>query len=244
MDDITPDMDWPRFRAYIDLFGRHGVRPLLGVVPDNRDPKLTRGPRNPAFWDELRSLRDAGRADFAQHGYQHLYVSRRHGLLGRRYGFKPQSEFVGLDYGTQLAKIRAGHDILRREGIDTDIFMAPSNSFDRTTLRALRDSGFRAVTDGIALFPFERDGLVFVPQQIWRPLRAPFGVWTICLHSNEPDDALFREVESHLASGTRVVSFGEARQVRAGSIGRMMEGAFRALHDERRAAALAGTIES
>ena len=40
MDDITPDMDWKSFEAFEQLFERYGCYPLLGIVPDNLDPKL------------------------------------------------------------------------------------------------------------------------------------------------------------------------------------------------------------
>ena len=41
MDDITPDMDWKSFEAFEQLFERYGCYPLLGIVPDNLDPKLS-----------------------------------------------------------------------------------------------------------------------------------------------------------------------------------------------------------
>ena len=37
MDDITADMNWKNFLALKELFDRHGICPLVGVVPDNRD---------------------------------------------------------------------------------------------------------------------------------------------------------------------------------------------------------------
>ena len=40
LDDITPDMDWERFLACKEILDRHGIRPLIGVVPDNRDDLL------------------------------------------------------------------------------------------------------------------------------------------------------------------------------------------------------------
>ena len=43
MDDITPDMNWDNFYFFQELFRETGITPLLGVVPDNRDPKLICG---------------------------------------------------------------------------------------------------------------------------------------------------------------------------------------------------------
>ena len=50
MDDITPDMDWKSFEAFEQLFERYGCYPLLGIVPDNLDPKLSVDPAREAFW--------------------------------------------------------------------------------------------------------------------------------------------------------------------------------------------------
>ncbi|MBO5623235.1 MAG: DUF2334 domain-containing protein, partial [Butyrivibrio sp.] len=36
MDDITPDMDWDKFLRFKSLLDEHGIKPLIGVVPDNR----------------------------------------------------------------------------------------------------------------------------------------------------------------------------------------------------------------
>lgn len=186
LDDITPTMDWGRFRALITLFRNHNVKPLLGIVPDNRDPALDREPANPTFWEEMRSLQEQDAVDFAQHGYQHI-VSLRPGsaLLGPEVGIKEMSEFAGDPLDHQRTRIEDGRSILADNGINTTTWMAPNHSFDTNTLQALRDCNFTAVTDGISLFPFEDHGLIFVPQQTWRPRWMPCGVQTICLHTND-----------------------------------------------------------
>ena len=42
MDDITPDMDWEKFLAFKEILDTFGIKPLIGVVPDNRDENLHR----------------------------------------------------------------------------------------------------------------------------------------------------------------------------------------------------------
>jgi len=187
MDDITPGMDWNRFWALMQLFQRHQIKPLLGVVPDNRDPNLERCSRHPRFWEMLRSLVDSDAIDVAQHGYQHILVHRPDtALLGPSVGiYKQLSEFAGDPFYDQDFRIREGRRILKQHGISTTYWMAPNHSYDKTTLRALRNNGFTAVSDGVALFPFSLDGLVFVPQTSWRARWMPLGVHTICLHTNE-----------------------------------------------------------
>ena len=56
MYDITPDMDWNSFEAFEQLFERYGCYPLLGIVPDNLDPKLSVDPAREAFWKKMQEL--------------------------------------------------------------------------------------------------------------------------------------------------------------------------------------------
>ncbi len=209
MDDITPDMDWDKFWKFINLFKEHNIKPLLGIVPDNRDPKLCKGEKREDFWDVMRKLQQEGIVDFAQHGYRHVYVTKKCGLQGAIYGFTPQSEFVGLTYKEQYEKIKAGREILKNQNINTDIWMAPSHSYDRTTLKVLYELGFKAVTDGISLFPYKKEKLLFIPQQCWRPIGYPIGVITICIHSNEARDDLFGDIRNHVKTKAKFVSFTE-----------------------------------
>jgi predicted deacetylase len=186
MDDVTPTMNWEKFTALLALFRRFDVKPLLGVVPDNRDPKLQVKPPHRNFWDTLRELAQRGDIELAQHGYQHILGCRGNtALINSRFELKTRSEFAGLSYEEQLNKIRAGRAILLNQGIETNVWMAPNHSFDRTTLKALLDSGFTALTDGISLFPFKEGGIVCIPQQLWKPTWLPTGIITICLHSDE-----------------------------------------------------------
>lgn len=185
MDDITPTMHWGRFWALLSLFKNHGVKPLLGIVPDNKDPALDIQDPAPDFWETLRALRDHDLVDFAQHGYQHLLEPRPgRAILGPELGIKEMSEFAGDTFEEQLRKITSGKEILTQEGIPATYFMAPNHTFDHQTLRALAASGFTAITDGISLFPFFMEGLRCVPQQVWNPRWVPCGVLTICLHAN------------------------------------------------------------
>ena len=41
MDDITPDMDWGKFLRLKELCDLYQVKPLIGVVPDNKDKLLS-----------------------------------------------------------------------------------------------------------------------------------------------------------------------------------------------------------
>ena len=57
MDDITADMNWDNFFRLKELFDKAGVRPLLGVVPDNRDASLSCMKERADFWELLHEKR-------------------------------------------------------------------------------------------------------------------------------------------------------------------------------------------
>ena len=91
MDDITPDMDWDSFSFFCGLFRETGIAPLLGIVPDNRDPKLHCESAREDFYEVMRALADEGYV-FAVHGLHHLYTTKRGGL----FPLNRNSEFAGL----------------------------------------------------------------------------------------------------------------------------------------------------
>ena len=105
--------------------------------------------------------------------------------------------------------IRKGKEILKAHGLDTDVWMAPGHSFDRNTVLALKMLKFKAVTDGIGLYPIRKDGIVHVPQQIWEPCKTQLGVKTICLHLNSANDRVYKKVEEHVKSDSCIVPFSK-----------------------------------
>lgn len=233
LDDITPTMDWERFQAILALLLRRGIKPLLGIVPDNRDPKLQRNPERHSFWQEMRSLQERGAVEFAQHGYQHLLTPCPGAqIIGVRYGIKEMSEFAGRSFNEQLSKIRLGQAILEARGISTRFWMAPNHSFDHNTLRALQLCGFTALTDGVSLTPFKLGGLLCIPQQLWRPQWMPFGVITICLHTDEMNAMHVKALRTFLRRPFTFTTFSD--EVKLGnSIQQsptLINGAFRMLY--------------
>lgn len=231
LDDITPDMNWEQFRRYMELFEANNVVPLLGVVPDNNDPNLTVGKTNESFWDIIRELQRKGKVEVAQHGYRHELAEIKMKESGlRKFGVSPLSEFTGLTHDKQYEMIKSGMRIMRANGIYSDIWMSPCHTFDETTLDVLTELGFKSVTDGIALYPFKYHGLVFVPQQLWKPRMLPLGVYTVCLHINNADGYIYDCIRNHIESGARVVRFSEAAAVEKGILGLAANAVFRILY--------------
>ena len=83
LDDITPDMDWERFYKFKALLDQYQVKPLIGVVPDNRD-ELLKGSGSPMdpepFFEYIRQLQKEGWT-VAMHGYQHIYGTSKGGIF-------------------------------------------------------------------------------------------------------------------------------------------------------------------
>ena len=104
-----------------------------------------------------------------------------------------------MPYEAQAKKIKDGINIFKVHGIDAKIWVAPSHSFDLNTLQALREnSSINIVSDGVAIFPFEKFGFRWIPQQFWFFRKMPIGVWTSCFHPNEMSEKEFNRLESFL----------------------------------------------
>lgn len=174
-------MNWQVWTEIESLLLRYGVRPILAVVPDIKDPSLVVTPPVDDFWERVRGWQSRGWA-IALHGYQHVYVNSNRGILG----LTPRSEFAGLSCQVQEEKLRRGLDIFACEGVLADCWVAPSHSFDWTTVGLLVDIGVHVISDGLWKWPHTDDrGVTWVPQQLWRDLHPmPPGVWTVCIHFN------------------------------------------------------------
>ncbi|HEY1768356.1 MAG TPA: DUF2334 domain-containing protein [Terracidiphilus sp.] len=177
LDDLCPTVSlegWRHCRALIEEFQ---IRPILAVIPDNHDPRLRISPPDPGFWDQLRAM-EADGATIGLHGYRHRCASSGRSLVP----LSRESEFAGVSAQIQRDWIGAGLRILRGQGLDPKVWVAPRHGFDRETLSALRSEGIQLLSDGFAARPFRRDGVVWIPQQIWQPVEKAEGLWTICLH--------------------------------------------------------------
>jgi peptidoglycan/xylan/chitin deacetylase (PgdA/CDA1 family) len=179
-DDVCPTMNWKAWEGIERHLVLHGVKPILAVVPDNQDPGLKVDPAAPDFWERVRRWQGMGYA-IALHGYQHVYVNQDPGLMR----LTPHSEFAGLPYQAQVTKLHEGLRIFREQGVHADAWVAPSHSFDATTLEALVDVGLNVISDGLWPWPHADQGRLFwVPQQLWQFEPKPAGLWTVCNHAN------------------------------------------------------------
>lgn len=205
-DDITPGMAWRKFLPLKEKITRLGIRSVLGVVPECRDPSLKIESNRSDFFILVRQWMSSGDT-IAQHGTYHVYDSEDSGLLG----LQRRSEFAGHAYNTQFKRIAQGKEILKREGVWQPYFMAPSHSFDRNTLMALHELGFLAITDGFGFHPYRICNMVLVPQLTAHPIGVRLGLQTLCVHINGMSDAdIDRLADFVERNATRFVDFKAA----------------------------------
>jgi len=202
-DDLCPTVARTRWQRFLPLIEEFGIRPILAVVPDNQDDELDQSQPDPEFWTLMRSM-EANGATIALHGFRHLCNSKGKSLVP----LHAQSEFAGVAEEIQRKWIRDGLDILRVQGLNPRIWVAPRHGFDRATLQALRAEGISLLSDGLARVPFARGGLTWIPQQLWKPVDKSNGLWTICVHTNTAHgslaDQLFIFLGEHAAQFTSV----------------------------------------
>ena len=197
LDDITPYMDRERFDKVRSVLDKYGICPMIGMVPDCRDKSIY-GNDGSSYSDEeyralINELTSSGWI-VAMHGTNHVYSTEDAGLLG----INPFSEFAGTSYEVQYTKLKQGRDILHRLGIETDLFMAPGHSFDENTLKALKDLGFRAITDGLYHKPYLRESILFIPCTLVAYDKM-HGLDTICLHTNNMTDKDISDLEKFIS---------------------------------------------
>jgi predicted deacetylase len=178
-DDLCPTIEHERWLRYLPMIEEFGLRPILAVIPNNRDTELNLSSPDPMFWPLMRAMEAEG-ATIALHGYRHLCDSQGESLLSLHH----HTEFAGVPEVTQQRWIREGLGVLRGQGLTPRIFVAPRHGFDHATLRALRKEGIPLLSDGFARVPFNRGGITWIPQQLWSPVEKSCGIWTICIHSN------------------------------------------------------------
>ena len=200
LDDACPTMDAAKWQRMEDMLDRYGVRPMVGVIPANSDPKQKIDPEDTTFWTKVKSWMNKGWA-IALHGHDHCYISE-----GGLKGLNPlwaRSEFAGVSLEKQKEKIRAGVKIFRSHGIVPQYFFAPSHTYDNNTLRALKEeSNIRIISDTIATKPYKEGDFIFLPQLGGHctEMKIP-GISTFCLHpsamSDENLEAAERFIKAH-----------------------------------------------
>jgi predicted deacetylase len=202
-------IQWKKVEDTLDSFG---IKPLVAVVADNQDPELMAGSTNPEFWDLVRAWQAKGWA-IGMHGYTHvMHPTNAPQILP----FYKRSEFSGLSYSQQAEKIRAAKAIFDSQGVRLDAWIAPAHCFDLVTLDAIRsNTEIRIISDGIATSVYYEMGFFWVPQQLWKFRKFPFGLWTVCCHPTMMSDSSYAKFSRDIAANAdRIVRFQDIELVR------------------------------
>ena len=198
LDDACPFMDAKKWQQIEDILDKYGIKPLVGIIPANADPKTMIGIEDSMFWEKAHRWAEKD-WDIALHGYNHVCVSDG-GMQGLN-PFWKRSEYAGLTLEQQKEKIKGGISILLEHGFAPKYFFAPSHTFDENTLRALEsESNIRIISDTIALKPYKRGNFTFIPQITGHCVKMPFsGVYTFCFHPNTMKDKDFNVLDLFLS---------------------------------------------
>lgn len=223
MDDITPNMNWDKFDKFKKLLDEFNIKPLIGIVPDNQDENLNKDKGNSeVFWRKVKDWEEDGWV-IALHGHQHIYTQKKGGC----FPLNLFSEFAGLGYGVQKEKLLEGKRILLSHNIETDIFMAPAHSYDKNTLRALKELGINKITDGFGNSPYIWKGIIFYPIsfKMSNSLKKSKGSTTMVIHTNTMNDEELKRCR-RIFENQEMISYKEYRKLPAaqrGFFGHMVE---------------------
>lgn len=195
LDDACPTMSGMKWTKMEILLDKYGIKPMVGIVPDNHDAKLNIEPADASFWDKSLEWQNKGWV-IALHGYDHVYHQSKGGLnpLWNR------SEFVGLPFEEQKDKLSRGMKILKEHNLHVKYFFAPSHTFDKTTVDALLSLGITRISDTIALNPYKMGAMIYIPQIGGKCRKMSLsGVYTFCFHPNIMSDKDFDDLEAFLS---------------------------------------------
>ena len=192
LDDASDYMDTEKWEHVSILLDELTIKPIFGIIPQNRDEALTsRYDQNPHFWEWVYQRLAKGWVP-AMHGYEHRYVSKDGGI----HPVNNSSEFAGLPYEEQCRKIATGYAVLKAHGIETEIFFAPAHTFDENTLRAIKNTTpIRVISDTVAYDTYKWGDFWFIPQQSGKVRRLPVPVVTFCYHPNRMDNVDFENLK-------------------------------------------------
>ncbi len=194
LDDASEKRDvekWNRIEALLD---KYGIKPLVGVIPECRDPMMEHYPIDTDFWNRVHSWEDKGWT-IALHGCYHVYTTKSGGINP----VNDFSEFADEPLDVQKERIRHGIKVLHSHGVFPKVFFAPAHTFDENTITALKEeTDIRIISDTIANKPYCKDGMTYVPQQSGRARRVPINTVTFCYHPNSMKESSFVSVEKFL----------------------------------------------
>ena len=187
LDDIAENMNWDLMKKSELLFEKYQIKPVLGVIPNNKDNDLLSYPKKNDFWEKVREWKDKG-WEISMHGSTHVYDTNSKNK--DYFGYGGGSEFCEHSLEIQMSKIKEGLKKFNEEKIRIRSFFAPNHTYDKNTFAALKNSGINEIIDGYGLMPYTENGIKFIPQLFYKVITLPFGIQATQIHLNywEQDD--------------------------------------------------------
>ncbi len=207
-DDIAENMNWHLMDKFEKLFDTFNVKPVMGVIPNNKDEDLKSFPKRENFWEIVKNWQSKG-WEISMHGYNHLYLRDTNKKDYFNYGGK--SEFYGESLAVQSQKIKLGLEIFHKNEIKIRTFFAPNHTYDYNTFIALKNSGIFEVIDGYGLRPYMENEIKFTPQLFHKLFFLPFGLTTTQIHLNELNEKDFQSLKTFVEKKYKsIVTYDEA----------------------------------
>lgn len=184
LDDITEGTNWKYLEQLDKVFDKYDIKPILGVVPDNKDIEIVDKNQKVGkeiFFEKIRRYQSRNYI-IAMHGVEHdLQCTSKKSIVNiNNYG-----ELVNLSYDEKKIKLMHGKKILDDNNINTTMYMPPAHWIDNDTINILNQLDFKYITDGLFAYPKKINNIWFIPQQLWRPRKMIIpGLFTNCLHIN------------------------------------------------------------
>ena len=208
LDDIAENMNWDLMRKCEDLFDKHNIKPLLGVVSNNQDTELLAYEKNDQFWGQVRAWKKKN-WEIAMHGYTHIYDKDTFKKDYFNYGGK--SEFFGHSFDEQFSRIKKSLMIFKKENIEIRSFFAPNHTYDQNTFSALKKNNITNVIDGYGIMPYSKNNLNFIPQLFYKQILLPFGIQSTQIHLNYWSDNDFEKFKDFIEKNkSKIISFDQA----------------------------------
>ena len=208
IDDIAENMNWNLMEKSEILFEKYGVKPVLGVIPENKDIKLLNYPKKNNFWERVRTWKDKG-WEIAMHGHTHVYDKTCEKKDYFNYG--GESEFFGHPLEVQISKIKQGLKKFDSEKIKIRTFFAPNHTYDKNTFIALKKCGINEIIDGYGLMPYVENDIIFIPQLFYKILFLPFGIQSTQIHLNYWREKDFINFENFVKKNSKkIITYDQA----------------------------------
>ena len=207
-DDISDHMNWKLMYKSEEIFDKYNIKPLLGVIPNNKDKEFLSYEKKENFWQKVRDWQSKG-WEISMHGLTHVYDKETY--KKDFFGYGGRSEFYGHPLEIQIEKISKGLKIFHSEGIKVRSFFAPNHTYDLNTFKALKENKLTKIIDGYGFFPYEEHGIQFIPQLFYKEIMLPFGIQSTQVHLNYMNENNFEKFEIFIICNKKnIINFDEA----------------------------------